>query len=385
MLDRALCGSKKYWGLILFLLAVIGVGVLTYGYQLKMGLGITGMSRDVSWGFYIAQLTFLVGVAALAVMLVIPYYLHNFKEFGKIAILGEFVAIAAVTMCLLFVLADLGQPGRMFNLILHPTLNSVLFWDMIVLNGYLFLNLVIGWVTLGADRRGTPPPSWVKPLIYLSIPWAVSIHTVTAFLYSGLPGRGFWLTAVMAPRFLASAFAAGPALLILLALIVRKHTKFDPGTKAIQALAKIVAYSIIAFVFLFFCELFTVFYSQIPEHMDHFKYLYFGLHGHRAYVPFMWLSLILAAISIFILVNPKTRENEGILIVACVMVFISTWIDKGMGMISGGFVPNPLHEVQEYIPTMPELVITVGIYAIGALILTVLYKVAVSVREQEIS
>jgi len=343
------------------------------------------MSRDVSWGFYIAQLTFLVGVAASAVMLVIPYYLHNFKEFGKITILGEFVAIAAVTMCLLFVLADLGQPQRMFNLILHPTLNSVLFWDMIVLNGYLFLNLIVGWVTLGSERRGTPPPGWVKPLIYLSIPWAVSIHTVTAFLYSGLPGRGFWLTAVMAPRFLASAFAAGPALLILLALIVRKNTKFDPGTKAIQALAKIVTYSIIAFVFLFFCELFTVFYSQIPEHMDHFKYLYFGYHGHGAYVPFMWLSLIFAGISIVLLVNPKTRQNESILVAACIMVFISTWIDKGMGMISGGFVPNPLHEVQEYIPTAPELMITVGIYAIGALILTVLWKVAVSVREEELA
>jgi molybdopterin-containing oxidoreductase family membrane subunit len=385
MLDKALCGSKKYYGLILVLLALIGVGVLTYGYQLKEGLGVTGMSRDVSWGFYIAQLTFLVGVAASAVMLVIPYYLHNFKEFGKITILGEFVAIAAVTMCLLFVLADLGQPQRMFNLILHPTLNSVLFWDMIVLNGYLFLNLIVGWVTLGSERRGTPPPGWVKPLIYLSIPWAVSIHTVTAFLYSGLPGRGFWLTAVMAPRFLASAFAAGPALLILLALIVRKNTKFDPGTKAIQALAKIVTYSIIAFVFLFFCELFTVFYSQIPEHMDHFKYLYFGYHGHGAYVPFMWLSLIFAGISIVMLVNPKTRQNESILVVACIMVFISTWIDKGMGMISGGFVPNPLHEVQEYIPTAPELAITVGIYAIGALILTVLWKVAISVREEELA
>jgi len=385
MLDKALCGSKKYWGLILVLLAIIGVGVLTYAYQLKVGLGVTGMSRDVSWGFYIAQLTFLVGVAASAVMLVIPYYLHNYKEFGKIAILGEFIAIAAVTMCLLFVLADLGQPQRMFNLILHPTPNSVLFWDMIVLNGYLFLNLVIGWTTLGADRRGTPPPGWVKPLIYLSIPWAVSIHTVTAFLYSGLPGRGFWLTAVMAPRFLTSAFAAGPALLILLALVLRKYTKFDPGTKAIQALAKIVTYAIISFVFLFLCELFTVFYSQIPEHMDHFKYLYMGYDGHGAYVPFMWTSLILSLVAILMLVNPGTRKNERTLVVACVMVFIATWIDKGMGMISGGFVPSPLHEVHEYIPTMPELAITVGIYAIGGLILTVLYKVAVSVREGEIA
>ena len=385
MLEKALSGSRRYWTLVFFLSALVGAGVATYLYQLKTGLGVTGMSRDVSWGFYIAQLTFLVGVAASAVMLVIPYYLHNFKEFGKIAILGEFVAIAAVTMCLLFVLADLGQPQRMFNLILHPTPNSVLFWDMIVLNGYLFLNLIIGWTTLTADKQGVPAPGWVKPLIYLSIPWAVSIHTVTAFLYSGLPGRGFWLTAVMAPRFLASAFAAGPALLILLAFILRKYTKFDAGTKAIQALSKIVTYAIITFVFLFFCELFTVYYSQIPEHMDHFNYLYFGLHGHGAYVPFMWLSLILAAVSIVMLVNPKTRKNEGILIMACIMVFISTWIDKGLGMISGGFVPNPLHEVHEYIPTLPELVITVGIYAIGALILTVLYKTVISVREEELA
>ncbi len=385
MLDKALCGSKKYWTLLVVLLLLVGAGVATYAVQLKVGLGITGMSRDVSWGFYIAQLTFLVGVAASAVMLVIPYYLHNYKEFGKIAILGEFVAISAVTMCLLFVLADLGQPQRMFNLIKYPTPNSVLFWDMIVLNGYLFLNLIIGWTTLGAERRGIPAPGWVKPLIYLSIPWAVSIHTVTAFLYAGLPGRGFWLTAVMAPRFLTSAFAAGPALLILLAMVVRKHTRFDPGTKAIQALAKIVTYSIIAFVFLFLCELFTVFYSQIPEHMAHIKYLYLGYDGHGAYVPFMWFAQILAVLAIILLVNPNTRKNESILKVACVMVFISTWIDKGMGMISGGFVPNPLHEVHEYIPTAPELVITVGIYAIGALILTVLYKVAISVREQELA
>ena len=167
-------------------------------------------------------------------------------------------------------------------------------------------------------------------------------------------------------------------------MLVRWPGRIDPGTKAIQALAKIVTYSIIAFVFLFFCEIFTVFYSQIPEHMDHFKYLYKGYHGYGFYVPFMWTSLILAAISIIMLVQPKVRKNEAMLVPACIMVFISTWIDKGMGMISGGFVPNPLHEVQEYIPTVPELVITVGIYAIGALILTVLYKVAISVREQEL-
>jgi molybdopterin-containing oxidoreductase family membrane subunit len=105
--------------------------------------------------------------------------------------LGEFLAVASVTMCLSFIVADLGQPARAFNVLLYPTPNSVLFWDMVVLNGYLFLNIVIGWAVLGAERRSAPPPKWVKPLIYLSIPWAISIHTVTAFLYAGLPGRGF--------------------------------------------------------------------------------------------------------------------------------------------------------------------------------------------------
>ncbi|NOY40111.1 MAG: polysulfide reductase NrfD [Nitrospirae bacterium] len=384
MLEKALTGSRRYWGWIFFLLAVIGVGFIFYLRQFAYGLGITGMSRDVSWGLYIGQFTFLVGVAASAVMLVIPYYLHDFKKFGKILILGEFLAVAAVVMCMLFIMADMGQPMRVMNLVLHPTPNSVMFWDAIVLNGYLLLNIIIGWTTLGADRKELPPPAWVKPLIYLSIPWAISIHTVTAFLYAGLPGRPFWLSAIMAARFLASAFAAGPALLIILALIVRKLTKFDPGKEPIQALGKIVTYAMIASTFFLILEVFTAFYSQIPGHMASFEYLYAGLDGFGKLVPLMWLSTILAVVAIILLVNPNTRKNESILAFACITVFISLWIDKGFGLIVGGFVPNPFERVTEYWPTMPETIITIGVWAIGLLVLTVLYKVAISVREAQI-
>src|SRR3990172_4629913 len=279
MLEKSLSGSRTYWTWIFFLLAVIGVGFLNYLNQFKTGLGITGMSRDVSWGFYISQFTFLVGVAASAVMLVIPYYLHDYKKFGKIVILGEFLAVASVTMCMTFIFVDLGQPMRILNVLLYPTPNSILFWDSVVLSGYLFLNILIGWVTLSADRKGVRPPDWIKPFIYISIPWAFSIHTVTAFLYAGLPGRGYWLTAILAPRFLSSAFAAGPALLILLCLLVRKYSKFDPGKEQIQTLAKVVTYATLINVFFFFCEVFTVFYSQLPDHMAHFQYLFFGLDG----------------------------------------------------------------------------------------------------------
>ena len=382
MLETALKGTKNYWLWIAALLVVIGIGFGVYLKQFDFGLGITGMSRDVSWGFYIAQFTFLVGVAAGGVMIVLPYYLHNYKAFGRITILGEFLAISAIVMCLLFIIADLGQPMRALNVILHPTPRSMLFWDMCVLNGYLFLNLLVGWVVLESERNSVPPPKWVKPFIYISIPFAIGIHTVTAYLYCGLPGRGFWLTAILAPRFLASAFAAGPSFLILLCFILRKFTKFDAGSEAIQTISKIVTYALIANVFFFLCEVFVAMYSGIPEHIDHLQYLFFGIHGHGVLVPWMWTSISLMVIAIILLLNPVTRRNESVLIVACICVFAGTWIDKGLGMISGGFVPNPLHQVNEYVPTLPEIMITIGIWAAGFFVLTLFYKMAVTVKEE---
>ncbi len=382
MLETAVKGSKKYWSWIIILAILSGVGFLFYLQQLKLGLGITGMSRDVSWGLYIAQMTFLVGVAAGGVMLVLPYYLHNYKVFGKITILGEFLAIAAIVMCGLFILVDLGQPNRFFNVFLHPTPHSMLFWDSLVLSGYLFLNILVGWKVLEADRNSVPPPKWIKPFIYLSIPFAIGIHTVTAYLYCGLPGRHFWLTAVLAPRFLASAFAAGPSFIILLCLIIRKNTKFDAGNEAIQGLARIIAYALLANMFFFLCEVFVAAYSGIPGHVDHLKYLFFGLHGHGALTVWMWASMILLVIAIIMFLLPSIRKNERTLTIACIVAIAGIWIDKGLGMISGGFVPNPMHHVTEYIPTFPEIMITIGIYALGFLVLTVLYKIAVTVREE---
>ncbi|ACL18328.1 putative sulfite reductase-associated electron transfer protein DsrP [Desulfitobacterium sp. LBE] len=382
MLEKSLSGSKRYWLWVGFLLVVILGGFLAYLRQYNEGLGVTGMSRDVSWGLYISQFTFLVGVAASAVMVAIPYYLHNYKKFGKIVILGEFLAVPSVIMCILFIFVDVGRPDRILNVLLHPTPHSVMFWDMCVLCGYLLLNLVIGWTALGSERKGFPPPAWVKPLIYLSIPWAVSIHTVTAFLYSGMPGRHLWLTAIMAARFLASAFAAGPALLILLCMIVRKVSTFDPGKEAIQSLAKIVTYAMIANVFFYILEFFTAFYSNIPGHMHPLQYLFAGLHGHGQLVPFMWVAVVLAFVGIFLLVVPKFRRNEKILPFALLSVFIAAWIDKGLGLVLGGFVPTPLEHVVEYTPTATELAVTLMVYAIGALLITILYKVVIGVREE---
>ena len=382
MIEKAFYGSKKYWIWVLFLLAFLGLCFHFYLMQLNQGLTITGMSRNVSWGLYIAQFTYLVGVAASAVMLVIPYYLHHYKAFSRMIILGEFMAIAAVTMCMLFIFVDLGQPMRVMNVILYPQLHSVMFWDMTVLSGYLLLNLLIGWTTLESERKNVAPPSWVKPLIYLSVVWAISIHTVTAFLYAGLPGRPYWLSAIMAARFLAGAFCSGPAILLLLVFLVQKFVKYRVGEESIRALSKIVTYAMSANVFFLLLEIFTAFYSRIPEDMNAFRYLFVGLDGHTTLVPAMWVSAALSVVSLGLLVPPQLRDNRKLLTVALIALVISTWIDKGFSLIAAGFVPNPFDKVTEYLPTFPEIMIVLGVYTIGLLILTVLWKVAISVKEK---
>jgi molybdopterin-containing oxidoreductase family membrane subunit len=381
MFEKAVSGGRRYWTWLAALGLVMLAGLLAWLRQLDQGLAITGLSRDVTWGLYIAQFTFLVGVAASAVMVVLPYYLHNYKVFGKITILGEFLAIAAVTMCSLFILVDMGQPARVLNILLHPTPNSIMFWDMVSLGGYLALNALIAYVTLSSERKGVPPPGWIKPVIVVSIPWAISIHTVTAFLYSGLPGRTFWLTALLAPRFLASAFAAGPALLILLCMIIRRLTRFDPGREPIQKLSLIVAYAMAINVFFMAMELFTAFYSGIPEHTEHFRFLFVGLEGHAPLAPWMWTSALFAAAGLGLLLVPGARSNERILALTCGLVFLSLWIDKGLGLIVGGFVPSPLGDVTSYVPTAPEIAITLGIWAAGFLLITIFYKITLAVRE----
>ena len=382
MIEKALKGSGPYRTWLSFLLAVVVAGFISYLYQWHRGLSVTGLSRSVSWGLYIANFTFFVGVAASAVTVVLPYYLHNVKEFKKIVILGEFLAVSAVIMSLLFVIVDLGRPDRAFNMILHPTPTSLLFWDMIVLNGYLFLNLVIGWSTLDAEAKGEKPLPWVRVLILVSIPWAVSIHTVTAFIYQGLVARPLWYTPLWAPRFLASAFASGPSLLILMALFLRRVTKFDAGAETIQKVATIATYALLVNIFLLLVELFTTLYGAVPEDVEHLRYLFIGIEGHHALVPWMWLSMVLMGGSACALLAGRVRRNEGLLALVCLAVFVGVWIDKGLGLIVPGFIPSPLGEINEYGPTFPEALITAGVWALGALIISVLYRIVVYVRQE---
>jgi molybdopterin-containing oxidoreductase family membrane subunit len=380
-------GGKKYYAWMASLAVIALVGLGAWLYQLDHGLIITGMRDPVSWGLYIANFTFLVGVAAAAVLLVIPAYIYKWGPIKEIVLLGELLAVAAIAMCLMFVTFDLGHPERFWHLI--PGLGilnfpiSMLSWDVVVLNVYLMVNLVVPvYILYNAYQDREPNYKILWPLIIFSIPAAVSIHTVTAFLYNGFPSRPFWNASILAPRFLASAFCSGPSFIILAFQIIRKNTSIHIQDRAIFKLAEIVAYAMGINLFLLIAELFKEYYGG-TVHLAPMQYLFEGLHGHNDLVPIIWTAVVFNVTAFVLFLNPKTRENFLTLNLGCVLTFIGVWIEKGPGLIVPGFVPSPLGEIWSYWPTLPEVLITLGIWAIGLMIYTLLLKVAIPIEVGE--
>ena len=533
----AFVGDWRYYAWVGVLFAISLLGLNAYAKQLVHGLIVTGMSDEVSWGVYIANFTFLVGVAAAAVMMVIPVYIYDNEELHDLVIFGELLAVAAIIMCLLFVTVDLGRPDRFWHLI--PGIGqmnfpkSMLSWDVIVLNGYLLLNVHICGYLLYCRYQKRKPWKWFYiPFVFLAIVWAVSIHTVTAFLYVGLGGRPFWNASIVGPRFLASAFTAGPALIILALQVIRRVTSsgtaaelsgdidagdrpgrpatladlellarelheldavsgadrtrallgatvievaagevlLRQGTTSPQAffvlagrvvvkreesgrvritrtaragdqfgevsalhgtpreataiaeesslllrlpgsslrvlmetrtvaqtvrtrmterlmitdrslliLRGIVQVSMIINVFLLVCEVFKEFYSG-TTHGASAKYLFLGLDGHHALVPWIWTAIGFNLIAMVLLVLPLSRGLKY-LNLACVLSIVGIWIEKGMGLVIPGFIPTPLGAVVDYVPSLNETLVCLGIWAFGLLCYTVFLRMSVPILQ----
>ncbi len=372
----------------MFLCAIIFIGGLNYVQQLQTGLVVTGMSDQVSWGFYISNFAFLVGIAAAAVLLVIPAYIFERKDVKGVVLMGEGIAVAAVVMAMLFVLVDLGRPERVWHMI--PVLGrfnfplSLLAWDVVVLSGYLVLNLAIPFYILYSKYRGGEPDLRLYfPFVVLAIFWAVSIHTVTAFLFSANPARPYWHTALLGPRFIASAFVSGPALIILTFQVVRKVSDYPVKQSVIDLLALIMTFALQISLFFVAAELFTDFYNE-GTHSASIRYLFLGLEGFSSLTPWIWTALIFNLAAVTILTIHPLRRNMMTLNIACVLSFIGVWIEKGMGLVVPGFIPTPLGEIFEYSPTMVEVWVTLGIWALGILIFTMLANFVIAVEQAKI-
>jgi molybdopterin-containing oxidoreductase family membrane subunit len=373
-------GNWLYWAWVAGLLVVIATGAAAWVHQARNGLVTTNMRDQVSWAFYIGNFTFLVGVAAAAVLLVIPAYVYEWKPIKEVVILGELLAIASIAMCMLFVSADVGHPERLWHLApFVGRLNvprSILAWDVLVLNSYIVLNLAIVTYLLFSLHAGrTPNKRIFLPLVLLSIPAAISIHTVTAFLYNGMPSRPFWNTSILVPRFLASAFCSGPAVLIVLMQLLRRFSRFEIKNEAIWKVAELMAYAMAVNLLLLGAEVFKEYYSN-TEHLIHMRYMFTGVGGHTAIVPWMWLSVIASIAAFLLFLVPRTRRNPVTLNLGCALIWIGVYLEKGMGLVIPGMTPDTMGEIYEYSPSRNELLIAAGIFSFGFLLFTLMVKVA---------
>ncbi|GAB4309457.1 MAG: polysulfide reductase NrfD [Myxococcota bacterium] len=376
-------GSKAYWAWLFSLCFLIFAGFIAYYYQLKEGFIVTSMRDQVSWGFYIGNFTFLVGVAAAAIMLVIPAYIYNWKPIKEIVILGELLAISAIVMCILFVTVDIGRPERVWHMApIFGKLNfpsSLLAWDIFVLNLYLILNFAIAtYMLVNWFHKKEPNMAIAIPLILVSIPSAVAIHTVTAFLFNGIAARPFWNASILAPRFLASAFCSGPAIMLILLQILRKTTRLEIKDEALWKIAELMAYAMFINIFLSGAELFKEFYSD-TEHIIYSKYLYFGIGEHKAIVIYGWLALLFNISSFLIFLVPSTRKNPVTLNLGAFLIYGGVYIEKGIGLIIPGFTPDTLGEIYQYTPSAIEILVAMGVFSAGFLVYTLMLKIAVPI------
>lgn len=369
---------KIFHAWLAFLAILITAGIIAYARQIGAGHIVGAMRDQVSWGFFISNYVFFVGVAAAAVLLVVPAYLYHFKPLKEIVLFGEMAAIVAVIIAILSVMVDLGQVSRLWHIL--PFIggmnfpNSLLVWNVLFLNGYLIINLILvgyAWYMMSQGKEYNLTLVW--PLILLSIPWAVSIHTSTAFVFSGVVARPFWNASILAPRFLASAFCSGPAIMLLVFQLIRKYSKVEIENRALFKVAELIAYAIGINLFLLGAEIFKEFYSG-SVHKAPLQYLYFGLHGNYELVPWIWVALLFNSIAFLLFLLPKTRENLLTMNIGAALVIIGVFIEKGLGFVVPGFIPDTLGEIYQYWPTFSEFMITVGIWAFGALLYTLMVK-----------
>lgn len=376
-------GGPKFYAWLGFL----GIFVLFWMYgnymQWSKGMIVTGLTDQVSWGLYLANFVFLVGVAAGAVTVVFPAYVYKHKALHEVAVLGEMLAIAAVVMCLLFVFNHMGRPDRVWHMLPYIGIfnwpNSMLTWDVLVLSIYLVLNVVGGFYFLYmkyTDQKLNK--MFYMPIIYIAIVWALSIHTVTGFLLNTMPARPLWHTGMMPIRFIITAFAAGPSLIIIIFLIIRKNTKLWIKDEAINMLSQIVVWCLGIALFLTLSEVVTDLYHP-TEHSAGLEYLMLGHNGLNRLVPWFWSSLAMMVVAFVMLLFPSVRKNHNKLVVACVLAFAGIWIEKGMGLLIPGSIPSPIGEFTEYYPTLLEIFNSIGNWAIGFIVLTVLLKGAIGI------
>lgn len=374
-LRNTLVGSKVYYAWMGFLLVLSSFGVWGFYHHITVGLITTGMRDQVSWGISIGTYAFLIGVATSVIILLIPGYIYNWKPAKNIVIVGEILALSALTMCILFVMTDIGRPERFWHML--PFLgilnlpSSLMGWNAVVMPAYFFFDLfIIIYILYKAYVGKGYNEKFVYGYVIFMIFWAIVAHSITAFIFNVLPAHPYWNASILVPRFIATALASGGAILLLVLQMVRKIGQVEIDDEAVFKIADILNYVMFLNLLLFLSEVIMIFTSE-NQRFTHMRYYFVGLRSYA------WVAIFCNFSAYFLLMFRKLRENYFYLNIACVFIFIGIFIEKGIGLVIPGYIPTPLGEVYHYTPTLGEWAMMAGISGIGLIVATVFLKIAI--------
>lgn len=384
-------GADHLWGVAVVLMVIIGWAFYQYHFQFSEGLGVTGLNKPVFWGLYIANFIFWVGLSAGGIAVSALVHLMDKKEMKPVAIMAEIMAASFLVIAASFIIMDLGRPTYMLKVFQHPHFSSPLLWDVTVISSYLFLCLALlyfsarqqivrrighirAWkpvvlmVTLGRTRLS--PDSLetdhrlLTALAIVSIPAAVALHSVTAWILGLVKGQPGWNTPILAPLFIASALVSGFAAVTLGVIVGRKLFKFPVAEEVVHMLGRYLVVAILVLMYLLFSEFLTVGYSGTLSHLEVFDAVLWG-----RFSGIFWFDAIVGILVPLLLLTLPWKQSVFTVGVASLLVVVGVFAERTYLLLPALMRPNSLTgAISSYHPTLLEWSLMAGAWSLGCLL-----------------
>lgn len=368
-------GSKAYiaGGFLLFIFMWC---MYMYANQLIKGLGVTGLNVPISWGFYIVNFVFFIGISHAGTLISAILRLSKAEWRRPITRMAEVITAIVLAIGGLHPIIDLGRPDRMMNIFAYGRLQSPLLWDVTAITCYfaastvyLFLPMIpdiaklrdmgvspnwlyrfLSWGWTGTERQKQILEKAISILMIMVIPIAISVHTVISFIFSMTLQPG-WHSTIFGPYFVVGAIFSGIAALLLVMMVYRKVFHLEGYLKLIhfQYLSTLMLIMSLLWFYFTFSEYLTGIYGSEPHEL---KIIFFKFTGD--YWPFFWGMVICNfIIPLVILTVKKFKTIKGIAI-ASISVLIGMWLERLNIVVPSLSNPRLNYPHQIYLPSLVE-------------------------------
>jgi molybdopterin-containing oxidoreductase family membrane subunit len=405
-------GDLKFWVSVVVLSALVIAGFYAYVYQLQRGLWVTGLNQKVSWGFYIINCVFFIGISYGGAMTSAILRLTNAKWRAPLTRLAEATAVAALLVGAVYPIIDLGRPDRFYFLFLYPQVGSPIVWDLVAIGTYIAASFVFLYlplipdIAICRDQLG-PTAGRVRRTLYrvlalgwrgerrqerslargigimavLIIPLAVSVHSVLAWLFA-VTARGGWHSTIFAPLFVLAAMLSGVAAVILVVAALRKVyglQDFITG-RHFRYLSYLMIALAVGYLYFMVSEYLTEAYVLEESTTPVLEAIFTG-----TYAPAFWSFTVIGLLLPLVIASLPGRYPVARACVASVLVIGGMWLKRFLIVVPGMAEPIMPWEWGRYAPTWVEVTITVGSAAAIPLLLILFFRFfpVMSVHEME--